>query len=333
MKQVTILLLILGFWAVSVPKAYTYQSNISGNDIVFFDAIDPKTGDLVGNYMTATEFDSNNKSNQPIPELPPIVIPSNCTKLQYQGQPQNKLDIVFVPVHQYGVVGDGSKFAQDVDNFQQEFYDFPQWADNISKINFYRIDNLDFNDGCQASQQNPICDRQRIIEAASQCLGFDLDNNDQIIILFDQETVPVSYSRAEPDYNMAYVKSDAPYMMMHEFGHSFAGLGDEYNSGYEATVDPWFPNCASDTAGFTCNEKWGDQMSNSVGCYEVCGATNWYRPTFSDSVMKNVFLDHFGPVSTEVVEELLSVYRDPRPHYGSRNRMDRILTETVNKLR
>ncbi|MBU0613418.1 M64 family metallopeptidase [Patescibacteria group bacterium] len=316
MKKIIISLLILIFGGVYVPTAFTYQNSISGNDIVFFDAIDPKTSQPIGGYTTADQFYTDAKSNQapsdPIEDTP-FVIPNNCTRLQHSGDPTNRLDIVFVPVHQYGEVGSDSKFAQDVSIFIQEFKDFPQMSDNMDKMNFYRIDSLNFSDGCMAYQQNPVCDRDMIIDIVSQCPGFNLDNNDQIVILFDQETVPVSYSRAEPDYNMAYLQSSAPYLMMHEFGHSFAGLGDEYNSGYPASVDPWFPNCASETPGFTCDDKWGSQMDSTVGCYEVCGATNWYRPTFSDSVMKNVFLDHFCPISTEVVDRLLSIYRDQKP--------------------
>lgn len=55
----------------------------------------------------------------------------------------------------------------------------------------------------------------------------------------------------------------APYLVVHEFGHHFAGLGDEYytspvsyETGPEITVEPWEPNVTAllDPAAL----KWGD---------------------------------------------------------------------------
>ncbi len=302
----TLISAILGLVAYSADSS-SRISALSGTS--FYDAVDNQTGQLTGGFETDNIYiDTSYRTDSLDFSF------DHCRKLQDNGRPENKLDIVFVPVHQYGNDGLKTRFVADVDNFINEFHDFGQLNENMNKINFYRIDALYAGDGCMNYYGNPVCNRDRIVSIASQCQGFDLENNDQIVILFDDDTIPVSYSRADFDYNMTFMRTNASYLMVHEFGHSFAGLGDEYDTGYPASVDPWFPNCASDTPSYTCLDKWGDEIGeNGVACFLGCGASNWYRPTDSDSVMKNVFLDHFGPVSKEVVDDLFSIYSNKIP--------------------
>jgi hypothetical protein len=319
MKKLGFVISILVFGVFLAPSTLSRPKNVTADDVVFSDNMNA-AGQLQGNFTVTEEFYIDYPINKADDDSAKLFSPQNCTNIQNNGRADAKLDIVFVPVHQYPDVGDGSKFANDVDNFIEEFYDFPQFADNMQKINFHRIDNLDINDGCESHNQNPICDRNRVVEIASQCSGFDIQNNDQIVVIFDNNTVPVSYARAEPDYNTILVASNRSYYTMHEFGHSFAKLGDEYNYGAPVVVDPWFPNCANDTVGYTCEEKWGDKIGqDGVGCFETCGPTNWYRPTYSDSVMRNIYVDHFDPVSTPLVDNLLSIYSDrlPKPIRGN----------------
>ena len=58
----------------------------------------------------------------------------------------------------------------------------------------------------------------------------------------------------------------ADYVFVHEFGHSFAGLGDEYysssvayNDFYQKGIEPWEPNIASDIS--RDNLKWRDLVN------------------------------------------------------------------------
>ncbi len=191
--------------------------------------------------------------------------------------------------------------------------DFPQFADHIDRFNFHRLDIVDPHDDCYFYQLNPIGDYLRIRDEIVYAFPeFDCDFDglgtglDQIIILFYcPDTSECRYARALSQ-GVIFMPSWHPGVVIHEFGHSFGGLGDEYNSVYEATVDPWFPNIASMTPGYTCDDKWGHLMHlPGVGCFQNAGATNWYRPTYSDCVMRYISRDHHCPVCSEVVQSHL----------------------------
>lgn len=304
----SIITIVLASFLVAILP--TSSRDIRTSDFVFYDTINPVSGEISGGM----EFDTAQLQSNDLFEIPTDKKSGNssaCVRLDYHGDPATKLDVVFIATHFYPEVGPGSKFATDVELMKEKFYSFPQFADNISKFNFYRLDIRDPEDECKEVMGNPVCsNKTKIINMAKTCPGFDLKNNDQIIIMFDKDNGNFIYGRATP--NTVYMPSDGQALMIHEFGHSFARLGDEYPNGSTATIDPPYPNCASLTPGYTCTDKWGDLIGqNGVGCYQTCGASNWYRPTSLDSVMNHPAINHFCPVSTRVVDKLLSIYTKP----------------------
>jgi hypothetical protein len=118
------------------------------------------------------------------------------------------------------------------------------------------------------------------------------------------------------------------YVMIHEFGHGFGGLGDEYftsSTGYDddafyrAGVEPWEPNL---TVFETRQEaKWGalipadvpvptpdePRFDGVVGLFEGGGykARGLFRPT-RDSKMFHKGLLPFGPVSEAAIERMIA---------------------------
>ena len=115
-------------------------------------------------------------------------------------------------------------------------------------------------------------------------------------------------------------------VIIHEFGHGFAGLADEY--GYEGTdnypldVEPWEPNITT-LVNFDC--KWHDMIGkktpvptpaekkyvNTVGVYEGAGyqAHGIYRPMI-DCLMRT-FNDHkFCPVCERAIERMIKHYTE-----------------------
>jgi hypothetical protein len=114
---------------------------------------------------------------------------------------------------------------------------------------------------------------------------------------------------------------------IHEFGHGFAGLGDEYyESGvafdgyYNLNVEPWEPNITTLVAFET---KWKDMIPdevniptertynyrNTVGVYEGGGYSSKgiYSP-FQDCRMKSNVPDGFCPVCTRAIEKSIDFY-------------------------
>lgn len=119
----------------------------------------------------------------------------------------------------------------------------------------------------------------------------------------------------------------ADRVTVHEFGHSFAGLGDEYfheggdalDGTYDINIEPWEPNI---TTLQNFEEKWADLLvpghiiptplpadsvaarsTNALGVYEGGGylSKGIYRPT-PDCRMKTNEVDHFCPVCSRAVE-------------------------------
>lgn len=111
--------------------------------------------------------------------------------------------------------------------------------------------------------------------------------------------------------------SDARFnqeVFIHEFGHSFAGLGDEYfdsetayNDMYNLKVENWEPNI---TTKVNFGLKWQDMMGTpGVGLYEGGGysAKGIWRPR-EDCRMKTNTADDFCPVCRRAISRMIDYY-------------------------
>ena len=122
------------------------------------------------------------------------------------------------------------------------------------------------------------------------------------------------------------------YVMVHEFGHGFGALADEYFSsptGYEEDefyakgAEPWEPNITAQTK--RDRVKWKHHIKpdtpiptpdeieydNVVGLFQGGGykAKGLYRPT-RDSKMHHKGLLPFGPVNEEAIENMIHYFTD-----------------------
>jgi hypothetical protein len=117
------------------------------------------------------------------------------------------------------------------------------------------------------------------------------------------------------------------YVFTHEFGHAFAGLGDEYYDSetsyidfYPLTVEPWEPNL---TTLVNFDAKWKsmvdpktpvptpntEEYKGIVGVFEGGGyvTKGVYRPSY-DCTMKSISEDNFCPVCTKAIEKMIDFY-------------------------
>lgn len=128
-------------------------------------------------------------------------------------------------------------------------------------------------------------------------------------------------------YNLstAHNKYTLP-VVVHEFGHSFAGLADEYAydfeqmSFYPADIEPWEPNITTLT---DFKSKWADMISknvkiptpatknnsNKIGAFEGAGYTlkGVYRPMQSCRMRDNSN-PNFCPVCQRAIKRLIDFY-------------------------
>ena len=116
-------------------------------------------------------------------------------------------------------------------------------------------------------------------------------------------------------------------VVVHEFGHSFAGLADEYfyesdvlDNTYEHSIEPWEQNIST-LVSF--DSKWKDMLlpqtpvptnlrdslKYPIGVYEGAGysAKGIYRPSV-DCRMKTNTYDRFCPVCQQAIEQLILFY-------------------------
>ena len=118
-------------------------------------------------------------------------------------------------------------------------------------------------------------------------------------------------------------------VFVHEFGHGFAGLGDEYYNSevayedfYNLKVEPWEPNL---TTLVDFDSKWKKMVpdgveiptprslknNNTVGVYEGGGymSKGIYSP-FTDCRMKSNNAGKFCPVCTEAIRKVIQYYTE-----------------------
>lgn len=109
----------------------------------------------------------------------------------------------------------------------------------------------------------------------------------------------------------------SPAVVAHEFGHSFAGLADEYfyddqySQYYLPGVEPWEPNITT-KADFS--SKWEDMMGESgVGLYEGGGymSKGVWRPA-KDCRMRTNTNPVFCPVCQRAIRRLVEFYTEDR---------------------
>lgn len=102
-------------------------------------------------------------------------------------------------------------------------------------------------------------------------------------------------------------------VVVHEFGHSFAGLADEYAYEWESLnfyptdIEPWEPNI---TTCVDFNSKWADLMGkNGVGLFEGAGYSmkGVYRPVESCRMRDNLNPE-FCPVCQRAIRKVIEFY-------------------------
>lgn len=118
-------------------------------------------------------------------------------------------------------------------------------------------------------------------------------------------------------------------VFVHEFGHGFAGLGDEYYTSsvayedyYNLEIEPWEPNL---TTLVDFNSKWKNEIHDSipvptprkpayknvVGAFEGGGymSEGIYSP-FMDCRMKSNIAPAFCPVCQEAIKKVIDFYSE-----------------------
>lgn len=261
-------------------------------------------------------------------------------KIHYSGNPNKKLDIVIIAE---GYTADQmEKFAEDCERFKGYILNSEPYDQNKDKINIWAVESISDESGTDLPGQdiwkNTIVgtnfytfDSERYLTTEDNISVRDVAANapyDQIFILVNHE----KYGGGGIYNFYSLGTSDNPagdFLFQHEFGHSFAGLGDEYYTSdvavedfYPTNVEPWEPNI---TTLVDFNSKWQNMVShstpvptpateeyeNTVGVYEGGGyvAKGVYRP-YIDCTMKSVKYNAFCPVCKRGIQRMIDFYSE-----------------------
>lgn len=224
----------------------------------------------------------------------------NCVNVIYSGDPEEKVDVTFL-AEKYE---DLEKFKEDIqyyidaDSNNNGLLAIEPFKSNPGKFNFYFVNqnnNLDCKLGCYGIDRLVCCDDNKVKQVASAC------PSDQVFVLADT----AKFCGASKDYATVCTIEDsrAGLVLVHEFGHIFGKLGDEYSYGREGETKA--PNC--DLSGCL---KWAGVPG--TGCFDTCGYTNLYRSTDKGSLM-NIYIPDFGPLNTVLLDSVLSNYSSGQP--------------------
>lgn len=234
------------------------------------------------------------------------------------------IDIVLVP--EGYAASDKNKWVADAEKVKKALFSHNPFDSYADRFNVIRLDTLSHDSGVSVpgkdlwkstlldshfdtfySPRYLTTSEMRRLHTLLECIPYE-----QIVIVANSATYG-----GGGIYNYYMLTSDLdnfPQVMVHEFAHSFAGLGDEYYydndislSLYHKGVEPWEPNLTT-LADF--DSKWADMIDEDtaiptqgdgdgeVGVYEGGGyAKNGvYRPVYDDCRMKNNTSQRFCPV-------------------------------------
>lgn len=218
---------------------------------------------------------------------------AKCVAILENGPSDKKVDFVFLGYGFGSIEEYNSQVNRYINNILLAFEPYKQYK---NKFNFYRIDDAKIS--CKITDFIE-CGQYEIKLAASDC------PNDIIILLADRALFKdfIKPVRSSAISNIVKINTaDKPFVLVHELGHSFADLADEYvDESYYS--DKNFNPLEYSNCDISPCLSWNSV--NSTGCYEGCSLQKYFRPT-KESIMRSLSSTIYGPVNErEILKRLL----------------------------
>ncbi|MCP5103361.1 MAG: hypothetical protein GY950_08280 [bacterium] len=185
-----------------------------------------------------------------------------------------------------------SRKASELKSYFLSFEPFQTYAP-LTDVHIYEnLEDLECYNGCSGIARLMCCNTTKVLAAAAVS-GYLFD---EIIVIHNTDTYSGGGYRdnygsyrvnSYNSYAMVYSGIQFKEMAVHEFGHSFGNLCDEYTYGSEGYA--YYP-CVN------CRENCSDWSSVSAACQTGCDARNaYFRP--EDSIMLALGIPYFNTVS------------------------------------
>lgn len=296
------------------------------------------------------EFYSRNKKNELTKKYECPVDPKNyfikperrseseSFKVHFSGDPSEKVDIVIIP--EGYTVNEMEKFKTDCNKFAGYFFNSSPFKEYKDKFNIWGVEAASKESGTDIPAKNVwkktvvnssfyTFDLERYLMTSDNKALRDVAANapyDQIYILVNSN----KYGGGSIYNHYSVCVNNNPheeYVFVHEFGHGFAFLADEYytsdvayNEFYPLDVEPLEKNI---TTLIKFENKWKDMVDGSipiptpatelykdkVGVFEGGGyaAKGVYRPK-QDCTMKSISVNNFCPVCKKTIQDVIDFY-------------------------
>ncbi|MEJ5302703.1 MAG: M64 family metallopeptidase [Bacteroidales bacterium] len=252
--------------------------------------------------------------------------------------PSQALDIVIIP--EGYTSADMELFRQDCKKFADELFSYAPYSEYRDKINIWGIEAPSAESGTdipvKGIWRNTLLDSRMYtfgIERYLMTSNFKAVRDVAACAPYDQIYILVN----TPEYGGGAIfnhyamsvnsNRSAGKIFIHEFGHSFAGLADEYynsevayNDMYPLDVEPWEPNI---TTLVDFKRKWKGLIADTIpiptpnapqykhltGAFEGGGyaAKGIYRPQ-QDCLMNTFRGNSFCPVCLAAIRRMIEFY-------------------------
>ncbi len=261
-------------------------------------------------------------------------------EVRVTGDASKKVDIVILP--EGYTEQDMGRFIKDCSEFADHLFSFAPYSENKDRFNIYGVlapspekgSDIPADSVWQKTLLNTsfyTFDSERYCMTTDNKSVRDMAANapyDQIYILVNSEKYG---GGAIYNYYSVSVNSNAKAakIFVHEFGHGFAGLGDEYytsnvsyNDFYPLDVEPWEPNL---TTLVDFDRKWKHLLKKNTpiptpptkkyigktGVFEGGGyvAKGVYRPAY-DCLMKTFDGNKFCAACSEAIQKMIDFYSE-----------------------
>ena len=255
---------------------------------------------------------------------------AEVTPLLVSGDMRHKVDLLFVA--EGYTAGEMDKFHKDCTRFMEYLFSMEPYKSRKSDFNITAVDVISEDSGTDIPSRN-------IWKRTAMDSHFDTFYIERYLTMPDHKAIADCVSEVPFDalfiianeskyggggiYNSYGLgtsdDSQALQVFIHEFGHSFAGLGDEYFDSevayedfYNLKVEPWEPNI---TTLVDFGSKWQDMMDSgdwdkeSVGLYEGGGymSEGVFRPR-DNCRMRSNGAEDFCPVCRRAISRMIDYY-------------------------
>lgn len=258
--------------------------------------------------------------------------------LHHSGEPANKVDLLFIAE---GYTAEQmEKFRADAQRFVSHLFETEPYKSRKNDFNIWAVESV-------SSESGPDIPHHGIWKNTAAASNFYTFRLDRYLTAPDHKKVSSIASESPCDAMYVIVNTDkyggggiynyyglsmadhatASQVFVHEFGHSFAGLGDEYYSSevayedfYNLKTEPWEPNL---TTLVDFDRKWkkmidkttpvptpNDGKFNGVtGVFEGGGymTKGIYRPAL-DCRMKSNTAPGFCEVCVKAIGDMIDYY-------------------------